>query len=98
MVSLQISLAPGDVSHARYVLPHQLRRWAYQADETVLVIDAGPPQSRHSPEWRRNLAELRHLVDGCRAEHANARVVEVDYSPEAERELGERTSDGPLCR
>jgi hypothetical protein len=86
-ISLQISLAPNDLAHARYVLPHQLRRWAHQADETVLVIDAGQPQDRHSHEWKQKLAELRRLVDERCVQHRNARVVEVDYSPDVAREI-----------
>lgn len=86
-ISLQISLAPNDLAHARCVLPHQLRCWAHQADETVLVIDAGQRQDRQSHEWRQKLADLRRLADECCIQHKNARVAEVDYSPEVAREI-----------
>jgi hypothetical protein len=86
-ISLQISLAPNDLAHARSVLPHQLRRWAHQADETVLVIDAGQRQDRQSHEWRQRLADLRRLADECCIQLENARVAEVDYSPEVAREI-----------
>jgi len=85
--SLQISLAPNDLPHARHVLPHQLRRWAHQVDEAILVIDAGPSPDRPPPEKRQNLADLRQLVHAFCAEYRNARVVEVDYSPDVAREL-----------
>ena len=86
-VSLQISLAPGDLAHAKYTVPHQLRQWADQVDETLLVLDAGRPGVRRSREWKENLTSLRRLIDACCAEYRNVRALDVDYSADVAREL-----------
>ncbi len=40
-VSLHVSLSPGDLPHARLLLPHQLRAFAPFVSEIVLTVDAG---------------------------------------------------------
>ncbi|HSI06969.1 MAG: hypothetical protein ACAH89_04775 [Rariglobus sp.] len=40
-VSLHISLSPGDLPHARLLLPHQLRTFARHVSEIVLTVDGG---------------------------------------------------------
>jgi hypothetical protein len=86
-VSLQISLAPTDLAHASHILPHQLRQWASQVDEVLLVLDLHQSAGRFSDGWREQLAGLRHLMDECCAEYAHARTLDVDYSPGAARNV-----------
>ena len=44
-VSLHISLSPGDLPHARHILPHQLRAAASHVSEVVLTVDGVEPDS-----------------------------------------------------
>src|SRR4029079_10267618 len=69
-VSLQISVAPTDLPHARWTLPHQLRQWGSQVDEVLFVLDGRQP-------------ELEDLLERLCSEHAHARVEHVDYGDEA---------------
>jgi hypothetical protein len=81
-VTLQISVAPADLPHAREILPHQLRQWAGQVDEVLFVLDLGQGDERHG--------EIEVLL----AEYSAARTALVDYSPAAMREVRERFFGG----
>jgi hypothetical protein len=41
-VSLQINLTPRDLPHASLILPHQLRLWAAQCQDLLLIWDCDP--------------------------------------------------------
>ena len=85
-VTLQISVAPGDLPHAREILPHQLRQWAGQVDEVLFVLDLGQNGDRPG-EVEELLAEL------CRGQsHASTTV--VDYSPAAVLDVRDRFFQG----
>lgn len=85
-VTLQISVAPGDLPHAREILPHQLRQWAGQVDEVLFVLDLGQSGERH-----REIEEL--LAELCRGQsHASTTV--VDYSPAAVLDVRDRFFQG----
>jgi hypothetical protein len=95
-VTLQISLSPGDLLHARALLPHQLRTWAGQVDEVLLTVDTRPPRgtTRFGKGWEQQGPALAALIDAEVSRHANARVVEVDYGRAAARELADRFFGG----
>ena len=80
-VSLQISVAPPDLPHARWTLPHQLRQWGGQVDEVVFVLDGRE-------------AELEELLALLCDEHAHARVQHVDYGADAASVVAERFLGG----
>ena len=80
-VSLQISVAPADLPHARWTLPHQLRQWGGQVDEVLFVLDG-----------RR--AELEELLAQLCGEHAHARVEYVDYGEDAASAVAADLLDG----
>lgn len=79
-VTLQISLAPSDYAHARELLAHQTRVWRDQVAEILLTIDTHRSSGRFSARWeegRDKILPLARSVPG-------ARVVEIDYGPEAQ--------------
>jgi hypothetical protein len=78
-VTLQISLAPSDIRHARLMLEHQVRVWRAQVSEILLCVDYHRSAGRFSEGWNEGkelIGKLAHSVTG-------ARVVEVDYGPSA---------------
>ncbi|HXD56810.1 MAG TPA: hypothetical protein VN606_02780 [Thermoleophilaceae bacterium] len=80
-VSLQISVAPADLPHARWTLPHQLRQWGSQVDEVLFVLDGRQP-------------ELEDLLERLCSQHAHARVEHVDYGDEAAGAVAEELLGG----
>lgn len=88
-VTLQISLAPTDLPHARYIVPHQLRVWAAQVDEILLTLDLHRSRGRFSAAWAERLPGMRRLLDELCAAYPQARVSEVDYAEVARRALAE---------
>jgi hypothetical protein len=80
-ITLQINLAPTDLPHAQYILPHQLRQWGGQVDEVVLVLDLHRSPGRYSEAWEERLPGMRLLLEQHCREYPHARAVEVDYSP-----------------
>ena len=81
-VTLQINLAPTDLPHAKYILPHQLRQWAGQVDEVLLIVDLHRSHGRYAEGWKERLPGLRLLIDGCCAKYSHAHFQDVDYSAE----------------
>jgi hypothetical protein len=79
-VTLQINLAPTDLPHARHILPHQLRQWGNQVDQTLLVVDLHRSRGPYAEGWSERLPGLRRLIEECCAEHPNVRAIDVDYS------------------
>jgi hypothetical protein len=86
-VTLQISLAPTDLPHARRILPHQLGQWANQVDEVLLTVDLHRSRGRFSDGWSERLPGLRGLIEECCARYPRARSAEVDYSQERRDKL-----------
>ena len=98
-LTLQISLAPGDHRHAVEVLPHQLRCWAGQVDEVLLVVDLHRSAGRFGEQWDEGRPILDALIERLSAETTAVRRIEVDYSPETVRAIGSRyfgTAELPL--
>lgn len=94
--TLQISLAPTDLPHARVLLPHQLRAWAAQVDEVLLTVDVlhGRARTRFAEGWEERRPGLYALLDECARRHAGVRVAEVDYADEERRAVAERFFGG----
>jgi hypothetical protein len=89
-VSLQINLAPTDLPHARYTLPHQLRQWGDQVDEIVLVLDLHQSRGRYAEGWSERLPGMRRLLADCCARYPHARTVDVDYSPDVVKAISQK--------
>jgi hypothetical protein len=94
-VTLQISLAPTDYPHARYILPHQLRQWGSQVDEILLVIDLHRSRTgRFTAAWEERKPLLDALVADACAHDPRVRAVTVDYSDQAVRRVGDEFFGG----
>lgn len=66
-VTLQISLCPLDLAHVALIVPHQLRIWAPQCAETLLVWDLDPGPRYQDPAFRQKWdAGLMGIQDFCR--------------------------------
>lgn len=93
-VALQISVAPGDLPHARHTLPHQLRQWARQVDEVVFTLDLGSDGGYRDRDRVEGPGGLEELLTGLCADHPHARVVRVDHTRQARDEVGRRLFGG----
>lgn len=89
--TLQVTLAPLDVGHARHSLAHLVRVWGPQVEEVLLVVDR-----RESPfrarEEREDQSKASAALDAVIAQlrHPGLRTVEVDRSREARRAVAAR--------
>ena len=88
-ITLQINLAPTDLPHAKYILPHQLRQWAGQVDEVLLVVDMHRSRGRFAEGWAERLPGLQKLLEECCANYSHAHVREVDYSASTAVEISD---------
>ncbi len=86
-VTLQINLAPTDLPHAKYILPHQLRQLAGQVDEVLLILDLHRSHGRYAEGWKERLPGMRLLIDKCCAKYSHAHMQEVDYSAEVAADM-----------
>ncbi len=82
-VTLQISLAPSDFAHAEHILPHQVRTWRGQCAELLLTIDFHRSRGRFADDWDAGRERIVSLANSI----PDARVVHVDYSPDAHRKV-----------
>jgi hypothetical protein len=90
-ITLQISLAPTDVRHARILLPHQLRTWGAQVDEVLLVVDETPGRgARFGDGAARDKPELDALIETLRGGDPKVRRVNVDDAPDVTRAVARR--------
>ena len=85
-VSMQITLTPSDLQEVRHFLPHQLRIWAGQVDEVLLLVDV-PPAKAGRDGAMGSLGELREVLEKQRRSHRHLDWRLVDYSPEARRQV-----------
>jgi hypothetical protein len=94
-VTLQISLAPTDYPHARYILPHQLRQWGSQVDDVLLVVDMHRSRTgRFAVEWEQRVPLLEALVSEACARDPRVRAVTVDYGAAAARRVADEFFGG----
>jgi len=80
-VTLQISLAPSDHRLAQEILPHQIRTWRGQVSEILITVDLHRSAGRFADDWKAGRESILALANSI----AGARVVEVNYAPEAAR-------------
>jgi hypothetical protein len=94
-VTLQVSLAPTDYPHARLILPHQLRQWAGQVDEILLVVDLHQSRgSRFATAWAERKPLLDQLLAESCAQYPHARTIAVDYGQDAAARVARRFFGG----
>ncbi|AOZ05368.1 glycosyltransferase family 2 protein [Cupriavidus malaysiensis] len=85
----QISTYPLDYPHAAHLLAHQIRVWAPMVERVVVTIDTYRSRSGRyrGNRYDENLRALRELALSLRGAGRQVDVIEVDYSPEARREV-----------
>lgn len=93
-VALQINFQPTDIRHAKHTLPHQLRQVGGQVDEVVFNLDLHRSRGDFTEGFEQQTAPMRELLESTAASLPNARVVEIDYSPEARRAVNDRYFGG----
>jgi hypothetical protein len=95
-VTLQVSLTPTDLPHARILLPHQLRTWAAQVEEVLLVVDGlrHARGGRFAEGWDERRPGLHALLEECAGLFSGVRVEGVDDAPQVRAEVGERFFGG----
>jgi hypothetical protein len=80
-VTLQINLAPRDFRFAKYLLSHQVRQWGGQVAEILLVIESRRSRGHFGEDWGDGMKAILSLANSI----PNARVISVDYSPQAQK-------------
>jgi hypothetical protein len=93
-VTLQINLAPSDLLYAHHILPHQLRQFGSQVDEILLVLDLHRSAGRFAEGWEERLPKIKLLIDDCCQQYFHANFKEVDYSPEAKKNVNQMFFNG----
>lgn len=93
-VSLQISVAPVDLPHAREIVPHQLRQLGGQVDEVLLAVDTQAGSGRFAREWSNRKAGLDAFLVELAGAVGGVRVVPVDYSAPAAQAVADMFFDG----
>ena len=98
-VALQINYQPTDIRHAQHLLPHQIRQLGDQVDEVVFNLDLHRSRGDFTNGWDEHVSPMRRFLESVAADLPNARVQEVDYSPEARRRVNDAYfggEDAPL--
>jgi hypothetical protein len=90
----QISTYPLDYPHAAHLLAHQIRVWAPMVERVVVTIDtyrsrSGRYRGDHYDENLRALRELAQRLRETVPGGSQVDVVEVDYSPAAQRAIAQ---------
>jgi|SRR5271154_5467776 len=87
--TLQINVAPADLPHAAYILPHQLRQWGGQVEEVLFTFDLHRTArgGAFGEGWEERRGPMRKLLEELCSEHSSARIAEVDYTPERMHEV-----------
>jgi hypothetical protein len=89
-VTLQINLAPPDISYITETLPHQLRTWAPQVGPIILTLDLRRPAGRQfGTRWDESIPRIRAFLGGLAEEWPQLGVSEVDYSRSARRAVAD---------
>jgi hypothetical protein len=95
-ITLQINLAPTDLPHLIYTLPHQIRQLGGQVDEILLTLDLHQSSGRFGTAWKERLPGFLDFVQKQSAFHPKIRVHEVDYSRDAVTTISEQFFGGKL--
>lgn len=93
-VTLQISLCPLDLAHAALIVPHQLKIWAPQCAETLLVwdLDPGPryQDSAFRQKWDAGLTAIQGFCQALLAEWPQLKFAAFQAQPELLSALASR--------
>ena len=81
--TLQINLAPTDLLHLTYILPHQIRQFGGQVDEILLTLDLHQSRGRFGTAWKERLPAFLDFVHEQSMVDPKIRIHEVDYSRNA---------------
>jgi hypothetical protein len=82
---LEITVAPRDLRHLEYVLPHQLRCWAAQVQEIICTADLARTPGE-TVEY--DVRALTRFVECCLSGYSHARLAVADYSPATTEAVG----------
>ena len=88
--TLQISLAPSDYAHAQHLLKHQVDTWRESFSELLVTIDYHKSKGRFSARWEEGRQKIGPLAQSL----PGVRVVDVDYSAEAEAKISTEFFNG----
>ena len=88
--TLQISLAPSDYAHAQHLLRHQIEAWRDSFSEILLTLDTHRSKGRFSTRWEEGSKKIGPLLRSFE----KARVLQVDYSAEAEARISKEFFGG----
>ncbi|WP_207532704.1 hypothetical protein [Desertivirga arenae] len=94
--TLQISLAPSDYEHAKYLLPHQIAALGTQVDEVLLTIDSKRSRGRFGENWNENQEKLNDLINTLQKTSPNIRKEIVDYSTGTRQAISKLFFEGSL--
>jgi hypothetical protein len=92
-VTLQISLAPGDLPHAKYLLKHQLNILSSQVDEVILTVDTKSSKGRFGEGWAAYQQPFNDFLKNEILPNYPVRIIPVDYSTEARCKVAAFFSD-----
>lgn len=87
--TVKISLSPRDHRLLKYLLPHQIKMWHKMASEILLVFDL---HGYH--ENQTNILEIKNLVADLAVQYPNIRLITVDYSRKAKKEVSNAYFNG----
>lgn len=90
MITLQISLAPSDYSHAIHLLPHQIKVFEEQVDEILLTYDTHKSKGHFSTNWELNYAKMWDFLVDFSKKNTKIKLVKIDYSPAKNKELAQK--------
>lgn len=95
-VTLQINVAPTDFPHAVHTLPHQLRSWGAQVHEILFTFDLHRTAhgGRFAEGWEERRVPMQRLLEDLCDKYSTARIVEVDYAPQAMQDIADLYTGG----
>jgi hypothetical protein len=94
--TLQINLAPTDLLHLIYILPHQCRQFGGQVDEILLTLDLHQSRGHFGTAWKERLPGFLDFVQAQLRVDPKIRIHEVDYSRNAVTTISEQFFGGEL--
>lgn len=86
-ITLQISLAPSDYRHSKFLLLHQIRVFENQVDEILLTYDTHRSNGRFSINWKENNEQMWDFLQELYASNAKIRLIKIDYSEKKVKEV-----------
>lgn len=81
-VSLKIAISPRDYRFITHLLPHQLKVWAGQVDEILIVFDY---HGYDTSSYTELIGRIHAFIDELQQQYPKIRLIEVDYSENAQK-------------